>query len=202
MRNLDFTPEWYIRQVAERASGRVQISGLAVIVLLLLAWVYDATHRARAATAEHARLQTVYDVQDPVVQRMQALEAEQAEHDADAELVRMLRGGVPAAELIAELSHLMPPTMSLRLLMYDGVTRVPPTPAAEGQEQPDPATRETAVLALVGMAAAGRDVGNFITELTASPLFSSVTLEYERSETFNERRVVAFRIVCRMPEFE
>lgn len=199
MREVDFRPDWYVQALAERAGAKVHVTGFVVVAALLLAWWADATARSRADTVAVARLSAALGTQEAMVAQVDRLARSMAERQGDLALLHNLGGGVPVAALLAEISHLAPPSLTLRAVVLDRPPRIDlPSTAPEGAAGPP--TRAT--LELTGWAASGQDIANFVSGLSSSPLFAQVTLGYERSETVAQRTVVAFKIVCVMPEFE
>ncbi|MCB9865263.1 MAG: PilN domain-containing protein [Phycisphaerales bacterium] len=204
---MDFRPDWYVASLAERAGARLHVSGLIAVACLLVVWWADATARSRADTVAVAKLATALEAQDPMVAQMNRLDQEVSRRQSDLALWHNLDGGLPVAALLAEISHLAPPSLTLRAMVLDRPPRMAPQvtvaskAAGKPVEKTPPAPTES-VLELTGWAASGQDIANFVSGMSASPLFAEVTLGYERSETVAQRVVVAFKIVCVMPEFE
>ncbi len=208
MREVDFRPDWYVNSLAERAGARVHVTGFIVLAALLLVWWADATARSRADSIAVTRLSSALTAQDGMVAQVDRLDRELAGRQGNLALLHNLGGGLPVAALLAEISHLAPPSLTLRALVLDRPPRIAPratagiktSPAAGAPEAP--AAPAQAILELTGWAASGQDIANLVSGMSASPLFARVTLGYERSETVDQRLVVAFKIVCVMPEFE
>lgn len=216
MREVDFRPEWYVSSLTERARARIHAPGFLLIAFLLLVWWTDAAARSRAAAVGVAQLSDALDVQGSMVAQLDRLDREIASRRRDQALLQDLSAGLPAAGVLAELSHLAPLSVSIRSLVLDKATD-----AERAAGSPDDALRprkrtlgataaaatatdrsQRTALEITGWAASGEDIANLVSGMSASPLFTDVALGYERTETLEDRVVVAFKIVCHVPRFE
>jgi len=200
MREVDFRPDCYVLALAERAGARVHVSGFIVMACLLLVWWADATSRGSAATVAVAQLADAVAVQDPMVAHLGRLNREIEVRRRDHRLLVELSGGLPTSDVLAEIAHLAPPSLSLRTLVLERSPRVVPVGNVDAKVLARLPKRTT--LELTGWAASGEDIANLVSGMANSPLFTEVSLGYERSETVEDRLVVAFQVVCHMPQFE
>jgi len=204
MKDVDFTPEWYAKSLAERKGSRNRVAGLAVLAVLVLAWSCQSTSRTSAAALSLERLQHSYEAQRGMIAQLDALVQSNAQHAKDARLLADVSGGLAVDNLLVELSHLMPRALSMRAIYLQRAPRIGFSPIegeeaeAEAKEQEPPAT----TLEITGWAASGTEIGTLVSRLAASELFYAVTLRYERPEIVFDRRVVEFLVECRVPEFE
>lgn len=200
MREVDFTPEWYANSLIERAGARVHLGGFVAVIALLVVWSVDSTARSRADVRAVSTLESAMGAQDAMIARIDQINREIDAQQRDIDLLNDLRGGVTAANVMTELSHLMPPSMNLRSLLLDRSSRLPlpVDKLAEGMAK----LPERTMLEVTGWAASGEEIGNLVSGMSESPLFTDVSLDYEREETVEQRRVVAFKIECTMPQFE
>lgn len=202
MKEIDFTPQWYVQIRRERSGAGLRASGMIIIGVLVSLWYFESTALTRAAVRDLRQLQDSQQHQRGVAQWMDKLNAEMVLVRRNQALLDDLGGGVAAADLIAELSRQMPASLWLGQAMWRKAPRVLP-------EDPNTASANLArdvpkatTLELSGWGLTGADVGAFVTRLKASPLFTSVNLKFERTEKLDERDVLAFLIECQMPEFE
>ena len=202
MKDVDFTPEWYAKSLAERKGSRNRVAGLAVLAVLVLACSCQSTSQTRAAALALERLQHSYEAQQGMIAQLDALAESNAQHAKDARILADVSGGLAVDSLLVELSHLMPRALSMRAIYLQRAPRIGFAPSegeeAEAEEQEPPAT----TLEITGWAASGTEIGSLVSRLAASELFYDVTLRYERPETVSDRRVVEFLVECRVPEFE
>lgn len=200
MREVDFRPDWYVRSLAERAGARLHVSGFVLVAALLVIWWMDATARSRAATTVIAQLQEAHAAQDGAIARLDALDGELVRQKRDLALLTEVRGGLLTAGMLAELSHLAPPSLSLRSLVLDRAPRIAQVAGDAVKGRVDLPKRT--VLEVTGWAASGEEIANLVRGMAECPLFTEVTLGYERSEIVEARPVVAFKVICHLPEFE
>jgi hypothetical protein len=205
MKEIDFTPDWYVQMRQERTGAGLRASGMIVIGVLVSIWYFQSTAQTRAAVRDLRQLQNAQQHQRGVAQWMDELNAEMVLLRRNQTLLDDLGGGMAAADLVAELSRQMPTSLWLGQTMWRKTPRVLP----KGKDNPSPSAQGAAgdlpaatTLELSGWALSGADVGAFVTRLNASPLFSAVNLKFERTEKLNDRDVLAFLIECQMPEFE
>ncbi len=205
MKAIDFRPAWYVSSLAERRSARLRTLGITVICILLLGSAFEWTGRTSAASSAVESLQVSLDAQAAVDARIQTLEEQEAALKRQADLLAEADGGVKVNHVLAELSHLMPRTLSLRTLALRRTLRIQRAEAKDKREekQADPqATKGVNQLDMVGWASSGAEIATFVRRLADSELFDNVTLRFQRPETYLDQPIVEFQVLCTMPEFE
>ena len=205
MREVDFTPDWYIQRVRERRGSRGRITGMLVIGGLVAIWYVHSVSLASAAGQEVARLRKCLVVQQSLAGQLDRYDRELADATAKERVVNNLGGGIMASQVIAEVTRLMPATMTLQSVRLHRSARLSPGELTEEQAvvlARDMSVPEVTTLEIAGWAASGINVGEFVSALGESPLFANVKMRYQRAEVHFGREVVAFEIVAMMPQFE
>jgi hypothetical protein len=135
-----------------------------------------------------------------MIAQLEQLDARVAKERKDLTLLRDLSGGVPTSAVVSELSQLMPAAMSIRAMMLTRTPRFGPSESIDAKRMEAFPKRTT--LDIEGWAASGEDIGNLVSGMSDSPLFEDVALDYEHPQDLGGRSVVAFKVVCHMPDFE
>ena len=200
MRDIDFRPEWYTQSLVERANARYHFSGFMVVAALLVVWSVDATSRSRASESVVTNLEATLQAQEPMIAQLKTLDSRIEKERKDLTLLRDLDGGVPTSAIVSELSHLMPSAMTVRGLLLHRTPRFGQSQAIDAKRMESYPKRTT--LEFEGWARSGEEIGNLVSGMSDSPLFENVALDHERPEELNGRSVVAFKIVCHLPDFE
>ena len=202
MKDIDFTPDWYVEQVGEQQSVRRRLAGLVLVIVLVLVWSYQSSSRTRAVAMTLEHLQHSHGAQAEMMAQLDALEGANAQGSVNARLLTAVGGGLTVSGLLTELSHLMPRTVSIRSLYLQKAPRIHFPPADERKAKEEPEEPPATALEITGWASTGSEIGTLVSRMSASELFYDVALKYERPETVSGRKVVEFLVVCRMPEFE
>ena len=203
MKELDFTPEWYVKALADREGTGLRLGGFIILGVLLIVAGLESGRQTRAATQKLQEVQGAYDVQSPMLKRLEELKNEQAHWMNNAKVLADVSGGFVVADIFTELSHLMPRSLTLREVYLHKSPRVIFAGKA-ADEKDDELTEEAeaTVFEVAGWAASGSEIGTFVRRMSESPLFYDVSLRYERPETIYGKSVVEFRVVSRMAQFE
>lgn len=208
MKEIDFTPQWYQDSLRERGGAGLRVAGLAIIAVGVLFWYVQSSRDANGAQAQLRNLQQAALAQQVLLERMDGEHRQLAAAKLRQAILEDVGGGVTAAELVAEISRLMPATLSFREVVLRKVPRFELSPVqtpapgtlrgTEMETAPDPVS----TLEISGWAASGTNIGSFVSRLSTSPLMSSVHLRYQRPEIVMGRQVVGFMVSCQMPEFQ
>lgn len=208
MREIDFTPISYAQSLKEHKGEGIRLGGLIVIGVLIAVWTYDTASRTEAAAVELGELKQSYEVQQRAAQQLEVMEEASVAKARYAGILADVGGGVRAAEIVAELSHLLPKSSSIRRLRLEKMPRVAPAPddeddrkmsrSASAEEDEEPPTE----LTITGWSPTGAEVGRIVQRLSRSALFEEVALQYQRTVSIEDRSVVEFQVTCVMPEFE
>lgn len=208
MRNIDFIPAWYRDRQAEVRGARWRTTGLCIALFLTAVWTVDGVRRAHAAELTRAQLQATSDAQGALLAALAALDKERTEQARCARILEAIGGDVPAHEVLAEVSHVVPDSLTLQTVRLH---REPHwkieqarASAADGNAPAGARgeSRDDAVLELVGWADAGGDVSALVGALDGGPLCADVTLRYQRPVEVAGRSMLEFQVQCTMPRFE
>ncbi len=202
MKELDFTPEWYVKALADREGTRLRLGGFIILGVLLIVAGLESARQTWAATRKLQEVQGAYDVQSPMLKRLEELRSEQTHWMNNAKVLADVGGGVVVADIFTELSHLMPRSLTLREVYLNKSPRVIFGSNSATEEEESLTEKKATVLEVAGWAASGSEIGTFVRCMADSPLFYDVSLRYERPETIYGKSVVEFRVVCRMAQFE
>jgi Tfp pilus assembly protein PilN len=202
MRTIDFIPAWYRDRQAERRGARWRTAGLFAALALAAAWTIDGAARTHAAESAQADLKASADAQSALLARLAQLEAERSEQARRALILDAVSGEIPMHELLAEVSHLLPESLTLQTLRVHRsphwATQAPPGAAPAAASIP----AVPAMLELTGWAKSGADVSAFVGRLDSGPLCSDVTLRYELPTVIAGVSMQEFQVQCTMPQFE
>jgi len=205
MNSIDFLPE-HIR--AQRVRRRRLIRGVNLLVLCavgLAALGYTRHESIQQARAEVDALAGRSATMRAQLAQRAELERQLGEMHVIERIDAQLGTRVNALDVLAELSKLMPDSISLTTMNLETIdVRVPLDSAyAQAGARPVEAGRQTRTrtvkrvrLVIVGMAPTDVDVANFIGQLSASPLFEEVTMGYARNKTFRRREAREFQASC------
>jgi hypothetical protein len=208
MKEIDFTPQWYVQTLAEQRGSWTRVIALSVLAVLLLIAARETTGLTQSAVADLQRLEQAQAAQTLLSSRLDALEAERAEVNRKEQVLKTVGGGVKNWQLMTELSQMMPRSLSLRSLTVRAAARVAPPSDEEDKQEKAKAKTETedtpllGVVQMSGWASSGAEVGGFVSRLSQSPLFTDVTLRYQRPEDLGGTQIVSFEVICTMPAFE
>ncbi|NOX57512.1 MAG: PilN domain-containing protein [Planctomycetes bacterium] len=203
MRVIDFTPQWYLETLAERRGSRFRLTGLLIALAMMIVCSVQATSFSNAAIADLNLLQESFHAQSGLVGRLDQLDKK---HAAGAHRLNMLDdvgGGITTADVVRELSHLMPESLTIRKIEFNKALRIEvdlrELAGAFEKLEPPP---EVTTFAIAGVSKKGSDIGNLVSQMSRSPVFFDVQLRYERASDVFGSKIVEFVIDCKMPSFE
>jgi len=205
MREIDFTPQWYLDRITALRGARVRVGGLMLCGVLILVWYVNQVSVTRAASAGAARLNQCVLAQLKLDAQLDLYERELSMLSAKEERVETLGGGVLTGQVIAEIARLMPETMSLRKIRLDRSMRFSPSDCEQDQVltmAQEMSAPKVTTLEIGGIAASGVNIGAYVNALNASGMLSNVNLRYQRAETYADQEIVTFEIAALMPQFE
>ncbi|MBS3735088.1 MAG: PilN domain-containing protein [Phycisphaerae bacterium] len=196
MANVDFLPKRVLLQRARRARLVRQGFLLCVCLVALTGLAFVRQGRVRQARAEkEIWTERSENVRQQVALRRD-LEREQAELALKKKIHEQLGTRIGARDLLAELSRLLPPTMSLTALEFEQIDAQRETRRHAGRTPRNggdgEALRASLRLVIRGLAPNDVDVANFIGRLSACPLFTEVQMGYTRTVEFRNREAREF----------
>jgi len=199
---LDFIPADYHRRRLERRRWRRYGLLLALLVTVMCAWNYaqsEATHRIARQLAEVRRQHEQVRIHRAGLER---LIAERDSLRGRQGVVRRLSRSVALDAVLAELSQLIPPSVTIRELSFDRWAATPAANAAHaGTATTRPAEgRRGGYLRLAGIAADESAVSDLTAALAGSPLFADVTAQPQADG--GQSRRLAFEATCRIQRQE
>ena len=203
MRELEFLPDWY-PQVRRRKRMVVLQIYMTVALAAVLA-VSTAVSRRRV----HAAAQTLAHVDAKLTESRSELKALDELLALDAELVYrqevLAKVGphVDAARLIATLDEVMPADMAVLDLSFE--TEQPPQQvtstslagARAAQKNAQAPPRRVRVK-LIGVAPTDVDIASFLTQLTAKPVFDSISMTRSKERPENGHVMREFEVTFGM----
>lgn len=205
MREVDFTPQWYLDRAIALHGSRARVGGMMLCGVLILVWYVNQVSVTRAASAGAARLNQCVLAQQKLNVQLDLYDRELSTLKGKEELVEILGGGVLTGQVISEIARLMPETMSLRKIRLERSLRFSPSDCADDQAltmAQEMSAPKVTTLEIGGVAASGVNIGAYVNALNASGLLRNVNLRYQRAETFADREIVSFEIAALMPQFE
>jgi Tfp pilus assembly protein PilN len=200
MLNIDFLPERICRQRALRKRIVRQGWLLAGCALALVVLGYVRQDRIATAKAEQQMLNDrAMNVQQQLRVR-DALEKQQAELVVMQQIEQDLGSRINVLDVLSELERVTPPTVSLTHLAMETMdVRVPKQQSLRRRRELENG-RDASVrrirLTVTGLSPTDVDVANFIGQLSASPLFDDVNMDYARNREFRGRQAREFRAMC------
>lgn len=205
MRQVDFTPQWYLDRICALRGARVRVGGMMLSGVLVLVWYVNEVSVTRAAGVDVARLSQCVLAQRKLEAQLDVYDHELSMLGFKERLAQNLGGGVLTGQVIAEIARLMPATMSLRKIRLERSLRFSPSDCKEDQVlamSQEMSVPRVTTLEIGGVAASGVNIGEYVNALNESELLSNVNLRYQRAETYGDREIVSFEIVALMPQFE
>lgn len=207
MRDTNFLPEEYMERRLQRRTNAISLTLFMVMMGAVVA-AYYVTDRQRSEV-KTLQAQVNRQIED-AAKRLEQLDELQRRKDAmvrKAQVSAALIERLPRSVVLAELVNNMPATLSLEDMNLS--TRVLQTArpatalqqtrqtraAAEAQADAAPELPQTEVtMYLIGMAPTDVEVAQFMTALSASPLFNDVNLVFSEEEYVDDRAMRRFRV--------
>ncbi|MCP4247800.1 MAG: PilN domain-containing protein [bacterium] len=202
MREIDFVPIWYHSAQRRRHDLAVRVSCLCALVAVMVAWSVRNLATARAAEAELAMMQESLAAQDILLEHSGLLQGRLNELQARGQILRTLRGGARARQVLAELSHLMPDAMVMTRIAFSQDRRLPGESGADDGPTAQIKAPASASLELEGLAAGHAQVGSLLDALDRSEWFVDVEMGYSTPLVHRGHKARSFQLVCRVPRFE
>lgn len=204
MQNIDFLPE-RIKERRARHHRLIRQAYLLVVCLIAMAALgYIRQVRITRAEAQIVLLgHRVTNVRQQLAMRAD-LERQQAELLIKKRIDDLLGSRVNTLDLQAELERVLPPSMTLTRLNIEAVeVRVPVEPvkagvaqAARGSHYQKEKTIKRVRVSLTGLAPTDVAVANFIGQLSASPVFEDVNMDYTKNVIFRNHLAREFQTIC------
>jgi Tfp pilus assembly protein PilN len=208
MLSIDFLPERIKLQRARRKYlvRQAYFLGVCVVALVVLGLVRSG--RISSARAERALLKECRVNTQRQLAIREKLEVEQTKVNIKKQIDDQLGSRVNTRDILAELSRLLPKSMSLTKFSFEA-TEVPMAagPAGggdrrsgrarpAGQAKQEVRTVRRVVVIVDGLAPNDVDVANFIGQLSACPLFEDVHMGYTRTLEFRGQEAREFQARC------
>lgn len=204
MQNVDFLPEKIKQQRVRRRQLTRQGYLLVVCVIAMGALGYIRQVRISRAEAHIILLgHRVTNVRQQLAMRAD-LERQRAKLLIKKRIDDLLGSRVNTLDLQAELERVLPPSMTLTRLSIQAVeVRVPVMPvradvahAAPGMRRQKEKTVKRVRVSLTGLAPTDVAVANFIGQLSASPVFEDVNMDYTKNVIFRKHLAREFQTIC------
>lgn len=200
MIELDFIPAEYHRRRLERRRWRRYGLLLALLVTVMGAWNFaqaEATRRIARQLAEVHRQHEQVRIHRVGLER---LIAERDSLRSRQGVVGRLGRTVAMDVVLAELSRLVPPSVTIRELAFDRWAAISPATAAPGVPPTTrPANgRRSGFLRLVGVATDESAVSDLAAALAGSPWFADVTAQPQQAAEGVLSGRVVFETTCRV----
>ncbi len=113
MKELEFLPEWYREGRRRQSHVRKQYLALVVIFWAMMTFNLTATHRASKAAAEAARWENQRVEAEGVLYEFNLVTKELNELKGRADLIERIDSKIDVAAALAEMSHLIGPSIVL-----------------------------------------------------------------------------------------
>ena len=113
MHELEFLPEDYIRARFQRRIGFIRSWLLLAIGLAMVLWSFQMGAWVRDARADLEAVRGAGSAVDPDVKKVCSLRAEAGLYNQRLDLLRSLRSGIAATDVIAEVVNLLPASVAL-----------------------------------------------------------------------------------------
>ena len=205
MREIDFRPDSY-RESRRRKRDviiRAMLLGALVVEMILVSLGFHAqTATAREAVVE---LNSNLASQTEVLRDLDRLLQDLGDLGDKRRLLSDVDGGAPLYSVLAEFSRLMPEATALTEIRLSQNRRIGHASTAR-ENDPDHVgsmkTDETGYLEITGWAASDVDVGNFMTNLDGSALFTDIQLRYSKPATIRDRKAQEFKLTSKFPQCE
>ena len=209
MRAVNFLPENIKAQRARkrRLARQGYMLGACAVGLALLGYLRMCD--VRAARAEASDLDNYTAEVNRQLDLLVGLQKQQADLMVKKRIDDHLGSRISVLDVLAELEHLMPESMTLRNLTLDRTeVRTPATPVrwqsgvSSAVITPSGARDKTehvikrVRLVITGLAPSDVDVANFIGQLSASPVFEDVRMGYARTVEFRGKNARQFEATC------
>jgi hypothetical protein len=208
MLSIDFLPERVRIQRARRKRLVRQGYLLAGYVAAMCVLAYARHDSIGSARAELAMLeQCAANTQRQLAMR-KSLELQQAELNIKKQIEDQLGSRVNTRDILAELSRLMPKSMSVTKFSFEAMD-IPQTArpaagddsrrarsAAAGEIKEKVVVVKRVLVVVDGLAPNDIDVANFIGQLSACPLFEDVHMGYAKTVEFRGRPGREFQARC------
>ena len=204
MQNIDFLPE----KIKERRARhhRLVRQGYLLVVCLIAMAALGHIRQVRISRAEAQIVllgQRVTNVRQQLGMKAD-LERQQAELLIKKRIDDLLGSRVNTLDLQAELERVLPASMTLTRLNIEAVeVRVPVKPVKIGVAQAAPGARrqkqetiKRVRVSLTGLAPTDVAVANFIGQLSASPVFEDVSMDYTKNVIFRKHLAREFQTIC------
>jgi len=200
MKEIDFVPQWYRSSQRRRNDLAVRVACLCMLVAAMVAWSIRNLAVVQMAEADTAALQESYRSQGALQDQHAALQRRLQQLEGRRALLRALRGGVRAEQVLAELSHLMPEAMALTNVTLRQHDRLEFKNSQGGAQRDRGSLR--GLMEVEGLAASHGHVGSFLAALERSPCFRGLEMKYSKPVVREGRQARDFRVVMRIPRFE
>ncbi|MDP6633530.1 MAG: PilN domain-containing protein [Phycisphaerae bacterium] len=202
--NVDFLPERIIVQRArvERLFRQGYLVGMVLVTLIGLA--YFKEDRISAAQAQLSGLNSQSANLKMQVGTMYKLQEQLCDLMIKQRIDTRLGSRIDGMDILGELGHILPATMTLTSLQLDAMqveTPLKPVVGGAGANPTRGAKKRTKIvnrlkLTITGLSPNNVDVANFIADLSASPLFEEVDMGYAKNIKYRQKPAKEFQASC------
>ncbi len=194
MKLVNLLPEWYLQQRRRRRQTRMHILAMLALAGILAGAHAIALHGVEELTLRSdtltARLAGITDHSALVSTRQSQLARLQ-----NIELAYQELGSpIPMSAVLQQIQNDMGPGMALSRVAVEVQPEAIKGSGFVGDSKAPPQWHDVAKLTVVGVSPDDGKIVELIGSLTGNPLFSNVSLNYERTETVREFAVRRFEI--------
>ena len=206
--NMSFLPEDYLEKRVAKRTNLICLSLFAVVMVAIGA--AELFGRAQDADVRRRLADVTQQYEDAArkLEQLDQLQQQKQQMIRKARVASVLVERVPRTLMLSELVNHMPATLSLLELNLDTATlKATAPPRSQLKARKDKKTKEAASadgeveaprteirLNLVGLSPTDVEVAQFITALSAHPMFKDVTLQYSEQTKVDEREMRKFSI--------
>lgn len=205
--NMSFLPEDYLAGRIARRTNIICITLFAVVMCGVVAAFFVTDRQRSEIRKQQQQVNQKFEEAARLLEQLEQLQSQKQQMVRKAKLASVLVERVPRTLLLAELINHMPAALSLTEMDLETETvrtaRRPATAMERGRktaadkkagdfEIAAPQTEVT--VRMVGVAPTDVDVAQYITALSAHPLFEQVILQYAEQTTVDEREMRKFGV--------
>lgn len=206
MNDINFLPDRFLREQKRKARVWREAGLVAVVTLVLVAWYGVMLRQVAGAERLLQARQDELAAANQQTTEMVRLQQEFKRLSHQAQIQERLCLPVAYTQVIAALSRLMPPSLTMTRL---AVSSESPAPTVAPRKPGTASSRPAAVsappparcmaLEVTGFSPTDMDVANFVGRLSEYPLFTNVKMRYSRSHRVGEAPARQFRIELEVP---
>lgn len=213
--NMSFLPEDYLAKRVARRTNVICVTLFAVVMCGVIAAFFVTDRQRSEIRAQQAQVNQRFEEAARLLDQLEKLQTQKQQMVRKAKVASALVERVPRTLLLAELVNHMPTTLSLTEMKLETETvraARRPTTAIQRQRQAsakakaqaqedDVAVPQTQVtVRMVGVAPTDVEVAQYITALSAHPLFEDVVLQYAEQTRIDDQEMRKFGMALTVKE--